>query len=152
MEAAINLTNGLIDVKIDQEIKNFSQNLGCKECGTSYGKLEPIATPTSIMVGTGRAAEMGVLFRKGDALQQLSTVDVVALDKTGTVTEGRPELTQEMAQDLDYAQQTLIPKSSESHSGVDVALYAKGPWAHLFDGTIEQNYIFHVMNYAVNAE
>ncbi len=52
-----------------------------------------LATPTSIMVGTGRAAEMGVLFRKGDALQQLSSVDVVALDKTGTVTEGRPELT-----------------------------------------------------------
>ncbi len=52
-----------------------------------------LATPTSIMVGTGRAAEMGVLFRKGDALQGLSSVGVVALDKTGTVTEGRPELT-----------------------------------------------------------
>ena len=52
-----------------------------------------LATPTSIMVGTGRAAEMGVLFRKGDALQALDTVDVVALDKTGTLTEGRPELT-----------------------------------------------------------
>ncbi|MBW4983500.1 heavy metal translocating P-type ATPase [Mameliella sp. CS4] len=52
-----------------------------------------LATPTSIMVGTGRAAELGVLFRKGDALQQLDSVDVVALDKTGTVTEGRPELT-----------------------------------------------------------
>ena len=52
-----------------------------------------LATPTSIMVGTGRAAEMGVLFRKGDALQELSEVDVVALDKTGTVTEGQPTLT-----------------------------------------------------------
>jgi Cu+-exporting ATPase len=52
-----------------------------------------LATPTSIMVGTGRAAEMGVLFRKGDALQALSEVDVVALDKTGTVTEGQPTLT-----------------------------------------------------------
>ena len=52
-----------------------------------------LATPTSIMVGTGRAAEMGVLFRKGDALQALAGVSVVALDKTGTVTEGRPELT-----------------------------------------------------------
>ena len=52
-----------------------------------------LATPTSIMVGTGRAAELGVLFRKGDALQALSAVEVVALDKTGTVTEGRPELT-----------------------------------------------------------
>ncbi len=52
-----------------------------------------LATPTSIMVGTGRAAEMGVLFRKGEALQALSEVAVIALDKTGTVTEGKPTLT-----------------------------------------------------------
>ncbi len=52
-----------------------------------------LATPTSIMVGTGRAAEMGVLFRKGDALQELAEVNVIALDKTGTVTEGEPTLT-----------------------------------------------------------
>lgn len=52
-----------------------------------------LATPTSIMVGTGRAAELGVLFRKGDALQALQGVKVVALDKTGTLTAGRPEMT-----------------------------------------------------------
>ena len=52
-----------------------------------------LATPTSIMVGTGRAAELGVLFRKGDALQMLQEVRIVALDKTGTLTEGRPEMT-----------------------------------------------------------
>ena len=52
-----------------------------------------LATPTSIMVGTGRAAELGVLFRKGEALQALRDVTVVALDKTGTLTKGRPELT-----------------------------------------------------------
>ena len=52
-----------------------------------------LATPTSIMVGTGRGAEIGVLFRRGDALQSLQEVSVVALDKTGTLTEGRPELT-----------------------------------------------------------
>jgi Cu+-exporting ATPase len=52
-----------------------------------------LATPTSIMVGTGRAAELGVLFRRGDALQSLSNVQTVALDKTGTLTQGRPELT-----------------------------------------------------------
>ena len=52
-----------------------------------------LATPTSIMVGMGRAAEMGVLFRKGEALQTLRGVSVVALDKTGTLTRGRPELT-----------------------------------------------------------
>ena len=52
-----------------------------------------LATPTSIMVGTGRAAELGVLFRKGDALQLLQETSLVALDKTGTLTQGRPELT-----------------------------------------------------------
>ena len=52
-----------------------------------------LATPTSIMVGTGRAAQMGVLLRKGEALQQLKDAKVVAVDKTGTLTKGRPELT-----------------------------------------------------------
>lgn len=52
-----------------------------------------LATPTSIMVGTGRGAEMGVLFRKGDALQLLRDAKLVAVDKTGTLTEGRPVLT-----------------------------------------------------------
>ena len=52
-----------------------------------------LATPTSIMVGTGRAAQLGVLFRQGDALQTLYDVQTVALDKTGTLTKGQPELT-----------------------------------------------------------
>ena len=52
-----------------------------------------LATPTSIMVGTGRAAELGILFRRGEALQSLRDVTLVALDKTGTLTKGRPELT-----------------------------------------------------------
>ncbi|HLT39037.1 MAG TPA: heavy metal translocating P-type ATPase [Enhygromyxa sp.] len=52
-----------------------------------------LATPMSILVGTGRAAQLGVLFRRGDALQTLSRVDVVAFDKTGTLTLGRPTLT-----------------------------------------------------------
>ncbi|MEQ9641414.1 MAG: heavy metal translocating P-type ATPase [Alphaproteobacteria bacterium] len=52
-----------------------------------------LATPTSIMVGTGRAAEIGVLFRKGEALQTLRDAQIVALDKTGTLTKGQPALT-----------------------------------------------------------
>ncbi len=52
-----------------------------------------LATPISIMVGIGRAAETGMLFRKGDALQRLSAVRVVAFDKTGTLTQGKPVLT-----------------------------------------------------------
>ncbi|SFU14926.1 Cu+-exporting ATPase [Pseudovibrio denitrificans] len=58
-----------------------------------------LATPTSIMVGTGRAAELGVLFRKGDALQMLQETGVVALDKTGTLTAGHPELTDIIVRD-----------------------------------------------------
>ncbi|WP_046116585.1 heavy metal translocating P-type ATPase [Ensifer aridi] len=58
-----------------------------------------LATPTSIMVGTGRAAELGILFRKGEALQSLREADVVALDKTGTLTKGRPELTDVIVSD-----------------------------------------------------
>ena len=57
-----------------------------------------LATPTSIMVGTGRGAELGILFRKGEALQRLKEARVVALDKTGTLTEGQPRLT-----DLQFA-------------------------------------------------
>ena len=49
-----------------------------------------LATPVSILVGTGRAAEMGLLFRKGEALQRLETVAQVAFDKTGTLTLGKP--------------------------------------------------------------
>ena len=52
-----------------------------------------LATPTSIMVGTGRAAQLGILFRQGQALQDLKDVKVIAVDKTGTLTEGQPQLT-----------------------------------------------------------
>jgi heavy metal translocating P-type ATPase len=52
-----------------------------------------LATPVSILVGTGRGAAIGVLFRRGEALQALSETRAVALDKTGTLTRGRPELT-----------------------------------------------------------
>ena len=58
----------------------------------------------------------------------------------------------EEAMDIDYLQQALIPRSSETHTGVDDAVYAKCPWAHLFDGTIEQSVIFHVMDHAVKGQ
>lgn len=55
-----------------------------------------LATPTAIMVATGRAAERGILIRNGEALQAASGVSVVILDKTGTLTEGSPALTDVM--------------------------------------------------------
>lgn len=51
-----------------------------------------LATPTAIMVGSGRAAELGILFKSGEALERAHTINLVALDKTGTITEGKPRL------------------------------------------------------------
>lgn len=52
-----------------------------------------LATPVAIMVGTGRGAEMGILFKSAEALEALRGVDVVVLDKTGTITQGKPAVT-----------------------------------------------------------
>lgn len=51
-----------------------------------------LATPTAIMVGTGRAAEKGIIYRGGDILERCAKVDTVVLDKTGTITEGKPRV------------------------------------------------------------
>lgn len=77
-----------------------------------------LATPTSIMVGTGRAASLGILFRKGEALQTLDQATSVVWDKTGTLTEGHPKVTTfKMAGDVDpvWAMQlaAAVEKKSE---------------------------------------
>lgn len=65
---------------------------------------------------------------------------------------GRVEPTSEAVADLNYRQQAAIPSQSETHGGQDVAIYAKGPQAYLFDGVVEQNYIFHVIDGALRLE
>lgn len=81
-----------------------------------------LATPTSILVGTGRGAELGILFRKGEALQLLKDAKVVALDKTGTLTEGRPVLTDlEIAETLDRNQLLAKIGAVESKSEHPIA-------------------------------
>lgn len=57
-----------------------------------------LATPTSIMAGSGRAAELGILFKGGEHLEQTHKIDAIILDKTGTVTKGKPELTDVIAE------------------------------------------------------
>ncbi|OYW89973.1 MAG: heavy metal translocating P-type ATPase, partial [Alishewanella sp. 32-51-5] len=66
-----------------------------------------LATPVSIMVGTGRAAELGILFRQGAALQQLQQVRLVAFDKTGTLTQGKLALTDIIAT-ADLSEQQVL--------------------------------------------
>lgn len=82
-----------------------------------------LATPTSIMVGTGRGAEMGVLFRKGEALQALQEVKVIAVDKTGTLTEGKPTLTDfHVQQGFQHKQVLRIVASVEAKSEHPIAV------------------------------
>jgi alkaline phosphatase len=64
--------------------------------------------------------------------------------------ESRSDLTNVDTTDLDFVQQGLVPLGSETHAGEDVAVFANGPWAHLFQSTQEQSYIFHVMAHALN--
>ncbi len=74
-----------------------------------------LATPTSIMVGTGRAAELGILFHKGQALQTLHNSRVVAFDKTGTLTTGKPVVTDIVLQDGVSADAVLRWAASAEH-------------------------------------
>jgi Cu+-exporting ATPase len=77
-----------------------------------------LATPISIMVASGRGAQMGVLFRNAEAIETLRTVDTLVLDKTGTLTQGKPALTQvialgEFSQDAVLACAAGLERSSE---------------------------------------
>ncbi|HEY0213865.1 MAG TPA: heavy metal translocating P-type ATPase [Paenirhodobacter sp.] len=75
-----------------------------------------LATPVSILVGTGRAAELGLLFRRGDALQQLAEIRTIAFDKTGTLTQGRPVLTDIIAPDTPRARILALAAGAEARS------------------------------------
>lgn len=87
-----------------------------------------LATPVAVMVGTGKGAESGVLFKSGEALQNMHDVKVVALDKTGTVTEGTPEVSEvSIARDAEeiLAAVAAIEKRSEHPLGTAVVAYAE---------------------------
>lgn len=82
-----------------------------------------LATPTSIMVGTGRAAELGVLFRKSAALQQLRSTTIIAFDKTGTLTEGKPVLTDLILDDdFEHDEVLALVAAVEARSEHPIAL------------------------------
>ena len=61
----------------------------------------------------------------------------------------RPDLTDVDTEDPEYLQEAMMARRSETHSGDDVGIYARGPAAYLFDGVVEQNYIYHVMAHSL---
>jgi P-type Cu+ transporter len=76
-----------------------------------------LATPTAIMVGTGKAAEHGILIRGGEALEQTRRIDTVVLDKTGTLTRGRPEVTRIVPVDGDRSEDELLRLAAGAEVG-----------------------------------
>jgi len=75
-----------------------------------------LATPTAIMVGTGKGAEAGILVRGGEALEAAGRIDTIVLDKTGTLTLGRPQVTAVVAQGMDEVRVLDLAASLEQGS------------------------------------
>ncbi|GAY77409.1 lead, cadmium, zinc and mercury transporting ATPase [Sporolactobacillus inulinus] len=93
-----------------------------------------LATPTSIMVGTGKAAEHGILFKGGEYLESMQNVQTVILDKTGTVTHGKPEVTQViLLGDMDEKELLRVVQAAElqSEHPLAKAITAYGDVDHL---------------------
>jgi len=75
-----------------------------------------LATPMSVMVGVGKAAEAGVLIRNGEALQTASKITAMILDKTGTITEGAPKVTDVIIADKAYTEKYILTAASSIES------------------------------------
>ncbi len=67
-----------------------------------------LATPMSVMVGVGKGAHSGVLIKNAESLQRLSDVDTLVIDKTGTITEGRPAVERVWSEESDYSTQEIL--------------------------------------------
>ena len=76
-----------------------------------------LATPMSVMVGVGKAAEAGVLIRNGEALQSASKITAMVLDKTGTITAGAPSITDIIITDKAYSENDLLTLAASIESG-----------------------------------
>lgn len=88
------------------------------------------------------------------ALDSKSYTTLSYANGPGANADGKPRAdhSHAEAQASDYRQQALVPLNSETHGGEDVPIFAIGPWAHLFHGAVDQQYIFHVMNYATRIQ
>lgn len=95
---------------------NFALSIGIAVLVISCPCALGLATPTAIMVGTGKGAENGILIKSAESLEIAHTVNTVVLDKTGTITEGKPKVTDIIANNIDKKQLLTIAASVEKLS------------------------------------
>ena len=98
-----------------------------------------LATPVAIMVGTGRGAGMGILFKNAESLERLHSIDTVVLDKTGTLTVGRPTVTDILPVNTDKDTLLLVAASLEQ--------YSEHPFAKAIMKQAEDLQLMHVENF-----
>ena len=94
-------------------------------CPCSLG----LATPTALMVGTGRAASMGILIKSADALETACKIQHMILDKTGTITEGRPAVTDVEPLALSREEALRLAAAAEQLSEHPVAMAVREGWS-----------------------
>ena len=87
-----------------------------------------LATPTAIMVGTGRGAEVGILIRGGEALETAHRIDTVVFDKTGTLTLGRPVVA-EVIPARGWSTEAVLDLAASAETGSEHPLAARDPRA-----------------------
>lgn len=104
-----------------------------------------LATPTALIVGIGKAAEYGVLFRRGEALQSASQVDIVLFDKTGTLTNGKPQLVDYQSLAPDYTPDSLLAIAASLEAG------SEHPLAHAIISAATHLSPVDITDFAVSA-
>ncbi len=114
----------------------FSLSIGISVLVISCPCALGLATPVAIMVGTGKGAESGILIKSGEALETAHSIDTVVLDKTGTITQGKPEVTDVLPMGISESEllhaAAMLEKQSEHPLAEAVLQYAKEQHA---DGT-----------------
>lgn len=119
--------NGIVDLHEAPSIFSLSIFIAVMviACPCSLG----LATPTAIMVGTGRGAELGILIKGGEPLERAYKINTVIFDKTGTITEGKPKVTDIINHNISEELLITLSATAESHSehplGEAIVEYAK---------------------------
>ncbi|MEO1551987.1 MAG: heavy metal translocating P-type ATPase, partial [Pseudomonadota bacterium] len=101
-----------------------------------------LAVPVSILVGTGRGAQLGVLIRDGAALQRLSRIDTIAFDKTGTLTQGTPVVDSVLVARTEVEAQKVLAQAAQVARASE-HVYAKAIAAHAGPGPVAQGVTAH---------